>query len=210
MSPSNSCRENTTRRWQSGRTALAELEFLDIIDRNRPREGWHFEEVVIFAGGTFLDRSTQGDAMFQFVCAKDTVAELEKRGHTGVFHTEVFAQDPCYWPVDVKLLRSKDVAVLSPEYMAESTSMQGMAAAKDHMGRYTLLFEFGVHMPKRMCEDLCEAETGLRVGTSTTFMRTHIPADHVDLFDERHESCAFPPFVGHERAFFSLQVYWWR
>lgn len=206
------------------RKSNARSKRLDIVDKKRPREGWHFNRVVFIGGGTCTVRQPAcfWHVMMQLVCVLDVAEELVKCGHTGTAGIQVFGQDPNYVRQDREFLAMKRVTVLD---MTNSRSL-GTDAGKEHVGPRTLFFDLYVCMSPEMAADLYEVRNGLFIGRSPGQMTSDFwdvyglaktATDRLTKtmhdFKNDHDSCEFPERNNHGAfhiTFMLIRVHWRR
>ena len=153
-----------TRTWQQ---SDCRRQVLQILDRQKPDDGWHVTEAVCMGSGSFSRDNIEHckRSMTQFVAFMDVMRHIQASSDSEV---KVYAQEPVYTTVDLAFLKLLEVTPCQtpPGIMppAEELVREG-PRAMDIFSRSSFVCELFMERNPVFIERLLEVEVPLVVGS---------------------------------------------
>ncbi|KAK4540117.1 hypothetical protein LTR36_009782 [Oleoguttula mirabilis] len=151
--------DSKMKRW---RTSSCRKQVQNILDRQRPDEGWQIGNAVCLATASFSRDNWQcrQRSLLQIVAFIDIVRHLQSGQSTKIL---CYAQEPEYTPLDKKFLASIGVTALELELASDSLSL---GAAAQHLNKTAFVFEPFMDLGLESMRELFGADVRLYIGSS--------------------------------------------
>lgn len=133
-----------------------------ILDRQKPEEGWRIGNAVCLATGSFSRDNLQNRhrSLMQFVAFVTVVQHLQKAQATKIL---CYAQEPEYTPVDEDFLASMGFNTLRCH---EELNHPGLGDAANYLDASAFVFEPFMQLSVKPMHELLESGVQLYIGSS--------------------------------------------
>lgn len=150
------------RKMQQWRASGCRKQVLQILDRQKPDEGWQIGNALCLASGSFSRDNWQSRqrSLAQFVAFVDVVRHLQSAQSAKIL---CYAQEPDYTPLDKGFLDTIGVMALDHELALHNS---GLGAAAQHLDTTSFVFEPFMDMGVDTMADLFGADVRLYIGSS--------------------------------------------
>lgn len=219
--------EKRSKIWKS---SSCRREVRQILDRQKPDDGWALSKAVCLGTGSFHrdNMDCRKRSMFQLAAFVDIVRLLQLTSPKPI---ELFAQDPFYTDLDMEFLCSLNVHVLEADFN-EYVTANSLQLANEHVGPESVVFEFFTDAGPVFLRELTLSNSRLYICSS---LRGRMSPDNVvesdpdkpnldvsskrtlngeeevrvvKKFYETHEWMHFPEFEEDRHIFLGLAFHW--
>ncbi|TKA25307.1 hypothetical protein B0A50_06211 [Salinomyces thailandicus] len=155
--------EEIQKKMKAWQRSSCRRELLQILDKQRPEQGWQISQAVCLATGSFSRENWQSRqrSVTQYAAFVDITQHL-RSGHEA--EIRCYAQEPQFTSVDKEYLRRTDVIVLEQD--SATGSPPGLGPASQHLGLGTFVFEPFMDLDDKAMREMFSADLSLYIGSS--------------------------------------------
>jgi len=207
--------EKCKRLWEA---SSCRKEFLQILDKKQPDDGWQLDSAICIASGSFSQIHTQRGkrGMLQFAAFMDTIIHVQKTSDEQI---KVYAEELVYNDIDIAFLTSLGVTVIVHSDPNKAQQSLQDPALFSHMGPQSMVFELYIDPWEPALRRLLKADPKLLVGSQPekkllSLVQAFPSATECDdralikKFDKERASYYLPQFDEDLGIFEGLRVCW--